>query len=160
MAGTPPPLHPALEPIAFMLGRWRGEGEGGYPTINSFRYIEEITLTHAGKPAMAYAQKTWRAESGEPMHAESGFWRPKPDGTLEIVIAQSTGLAEVQKGRYDAEAKTIAVESELVGNATKVRRIVRHFRLEGEGTLAYTVDMETTSQPMQKHLDARLKRLD
>ncbi|CAI7842489.1 unnamed protein product, partial [Closterium sp. NIES-53] len=93
---TPPPLHPALEPIAFMLGRWRGEGEGGYPTINSFRYIEEITLTHAGKPAMAYAQKTWRAESGEPMHAESGFWRPKPDGTLEIVIAQSTGLAEVQ----------------------------------------------------------------
>ncbi|CAI5482929.1 unnamed protein product [Closterium sp. Yama58-4] len=160
MAGAPPPLHPALEPIAFMLGRWRGEGEGGYPTINSFRYVEEITLTHAGKPAIAYAQKTWRAESGEPMHAESGFWRPKPDGTLEIVIAQSTGLAEVQKGRYDAEAKTIAVESELVGNATKVRRIVRQFRLEGEGTLVYTVDMETTSQPMQKHLDARLKRID
>lgn len=30
------------------------------------------------------------------MHAESGYWRPKPDGTLEVVIAQSTGLVEVQ----------------------------------------------------------------
>lgn len=30
------------------------------------------------------------------MHAESGFWRPKPDGTIEVVIAQSTGLVEVQ----------------------------------------------------------------
>lgn len=30
------------------------------------------------------------------MHAESGYWRPKPDGTIEVVIAQSTGLVEVQ----------------------------------------------------------------
>lgn len=30
------------------------------------------------------------------MHAESGFWLPQPDGTLEVVIAQSTGLVEVQ----------------------------------------------------------------
>lgn len=30
------------------------------------------------------------------MHAESGYWRPKPDGSIEVIIAQSTGLAEVQ----------------------------------------------------------------
>ena len=30
------------------------------------------------------------------MHAESGYWRPKPDGTIEVVIAQSNGLVEVQ----------------------------------------------------------------
>lgn len=30
------------------------------------------------------------------MHAESGYWRPKPDGTIEVVIAQSTGIVEVQ----------------------------------------------------------------
>lgn len=30
------------------------------------------------------------------MHAESGFWRPKPDGSIEVVISQSTGLVEVQ----------------------------------------------------------------
>lgn len=30
------------------------------------------------------------------MHAESGFFRPKPDGSIEVVIAQSSGLVEVQ----------------------------------------------------------------
>lgn len=29
------------------------------------------------------------------MHAESGYWRPKPDGSIEVVVAQSTGLVEV-----------------------------------------------------------------
>jgi hypothetical protein len=30
------------------------------------------------------------------MHSESGYWRPKPNGTIEVVIAQSNGLVEVQ----------------------------------------------------------------
>lgn len=30
------------------------------------------------------------------MHSESGYWRPKLDGSVEVVIAQSTGLVEVQ----------------------------------------------------------------
>lgn len=30
------------------------------------------------------------------MHAESGYFRPKPDGSIEVVIAQSSGLVEVQ----------------------------------------------------------------
>jgi hypothetical protein len=48
------------------------------------------------QPVIAYSQKTWKSASGEPMHAESGYWRPKPDGSIEVVISQSTGLAEVQ----------------------------------------------------------------
>ena len=52
------------------------------------------------QPVIAYSQKTWKAASGEPMHAESGYWRPKPDGSIEVVIAQSTGLAEVQARRH------------------------------------------------------------
>lgn len=52
------------------------------------------------QPVIAYSQRTWKAASGEPMHAESGYWRPKPDGTIEVVIAQSTGLAEVQVCNY------------------------------------------------------------
>ena len=45
---------------------------------------------------IGYTQKTWKLSSGEPMHAESGYWRPKPDGIIEVVIAQSNGLVEVQ----------------------------------------------------------------
>ncbi|HTC69718.1 MAG TPA: heme-binding beta-barrel domain-containing protein, partial [Acidothermaceae bacterium] len=35
-------LHPALEPFTFLLGTWRGVGVGGYPTIESFRYGQEV----------------------------------------------------------------------------------------------------------------------
>ena len=48
------------------------------------------------QPVIAYSQKTWKLASGEPMHSESGYWRPKPDGSIEVVLAQSTGLVEVQ----------------------------------------------------------------
>ena len=49
---------------------------------------------------MSYTQRTWNAVSGEPMHAESGFLRPKPDGSIDIVIAQSTGITEVEVCGY------------------------------------------------------------
>ncbi|KAK9275303.1 hypothetical protein L1049_022565 [Liquidambar formosana] len=120
-AGPPRAVHPAVAPLSYLLGTWRGQGEGGFPTINSFNYAEELNFSHSGnKPVIAYSQKTWKLDSGEPMHAESGYWRPKPDGTIEVVIAQSTGLVEVQKGTYNAEEKVVSLQSELVGNASKV----------------------------------------
>ncbi|PPS16169.1 hypothetical protein GOBAR_AA04418 [Gossypium barbadense] len=114
-------IHPAVAPLSYLLGTWKGEGEGGYPTINSFRYGEELHFSHpaSGKPVIAYSHKTWKLDSGQPMHSESGYWRPKPDGSLEVVIAQSTGLAEVLKGTYSAEDNVIKLHSQVVANASK-----------------------------------------
>ncbi|KAL2631029.1 hypothetical protein R1flu_015715 [Riccia fluitans] len=157
--GSPAPvLHPKLQPLAFMLGTWRGEGEGGFPTINSFCYGEEIKFWHVGKPVIAYTQKTWKAASGEPMHAESGYFRPTGEGSLEAVIAQSTGLAEVQKGTYDSENQTLELRSALVGNAAKVVEIRRSFKVEGD-ELRYTVEMGTHTHQVQRHLQAVLKKV-
>ncbi|CAA7402486.1 unnamed protein product [Spirodela intermedia] len=153
-----PPLHPAVAPLSFLLGRWRGEGEGGFPTINSFRYGEEIQFSHSGKPVIAYSQKTWKLASGEPMHSESGYWRPKPDGAIEVVLAQSTGIVEVQKGTYDAEKKIIKLKSELVGNASKVKEITRVFEVTN-GELSYIVQMATLLTTLQPHLKATLAKL-
>lgn len=44
-----PPMHPAIAPLSFLLGRWKGQGEGGFPTINSFAYGEELLFSHSGK---------------------------------------------------------------------------------------------------------------
>lgn len=150
--------HPAIAPISFLLGTWRGEGEGGFPTIQSFKYGEEIKFWHSGKPVIAYTQKTWKLASGEPMHAESGYWRPKMDGSIEVIIAQSTGLAEVQKGIYDAEKKIVKLQSELVGNASKVKEITRVFELNGN-ELRYMVEMATTTNDLQPHLRALLMKI-
>ncbi|KAL3688912.1 hypothetical protein R1sor_015221 [Riccia sorocarpa] len=153
-----PGLHPKLQPLAFMLGTWRGEGEGEFPTISSFRYGEEIKFSHVGKPVIAYTQKTWKAASGEPMHAESGYFRPTGEGSLEAVIAQSTGLAEVQKGTYDSKNQSLELGSSLVGNAAKVVEIRRHLKYEGD-ELRYTVQMGTHTHEAQRHLQAVLKRV-
>src|SRR3954447_26474014 len=45
-----PGIHPALEPIAWLVGSWWGFGVGGYPTIDSFRYEQEITFGSDGRP--------------------------------------------------------------------------------------------------------------
>ncbi|XP_010537834.1 PREDICTED: UPF0678 fatty acid-binding protein-like protein At1g79260 [Tarenaya hassleriana] len=154
----PPPLHPTVAPISYLLGRWRGEGEGQFPTISSFLYGEELQFSHSGKPVIAYSQKTWKLNSGEPMHSESGFWRPKPDGTIEVVIAQSTGIVEVQKGTYNADEQVIKLQSQLVGNASKVKEISRVFELVN-GKLSYEVQMSTNTNHLQPHLKAVLNKI-
>ncbi|VVA95841.1 unnamed protein product [Arabis nemorensis] len=153
-----PPLHPSVAPLSYLLGTWRGQGEGKYPTIPSFLYGEELSFSHSGKPVIAYTQKTWKLESKEPMHAESGYFRPKPDGSIEVVIAQSTGLVEVQKGTYNVDEQSIILKSDLVGNASKVKEISREFELVN-GKLSYVVQMSTTTNHLQPHLKAMLDKI-
>ncbi|XP_050230808.1 peroxynitrite isomerase Rv2717c [Mercurialis annua] len=152
-------VHPAIAPLSYLLGTWRGQGEGGYPTVSSFSYGEQLHFSPiSGKPVIAYTQKTWKLSSGEPMHGESGYWRPKLDGSLEVVISQSTGLVEVQKGTYNEQEKTIKLQSQLVGNASKVKEISRVFEF-ANGELSYIVQMATNLNNLQPHLKAVLKKV-
>src|SRR2546421_12323114 len=94
-------LNPALKPVAFLLGTWRGEGEGQYPTIKPFRYREEIRFTHNGKPFLIYTQRTEAMDTGQPMHAEAGYLRLVGAGRVEFVIAEPMGYAEIRLGPAD-----------------------------------------------------------
>ncbi|KAK4484960.1 hypothetical protein RD792_007565 [Penstemon davidsonii] len=153
-------VHPAVQPLSYLLGTWKGQGKGTYPTIISpFHYSEELQFSHSpNKPVIAYSSKTWKLGTGVAMHSESGYWRPKIDGTIEVVIAQSTGLVEVQKGTYDAEQRSVKLKSELVGNASKVKEITRVFEMV-DGELSYVVEMATNVTDLQSHLKASLKKL-
>ncbi|KAI3675632.1 hypothetical protein L1987_85223 [Smallanthus sonchifolius] len=152
-------VHPAIEPLSYLIGTWRGQGEGGFPTISSFAYGEELNFTHPGnKPVIAYSQKTWKLNSGEPMHAESGYWRPKP--LLRLSVRRAPVLLKFRSkiGTYDAEKKVVKLQSELVGNASKVKEITRVFTLVDE-ELSYVVEMATNLTDLQPHLKAYLKKL-
>src|ERR671937_386650 len=48
-----PPLHADLEPLAFLLGSWAGEGEGEHPGIEPFRYREELGVRSRRRPVPA-----------------------------------------------------------------------------------------------------------
>ncbi|HVF20956.1 MAG TPA: FABP family protein [Mycobacteriales bacterium] len=154
-----PDLHPALIPLAFLLGTWRGEGVGGYPTIEDFRYGEEVTFSHVGKPVLHYTQRTWRLDTEAPAHAESGFWRPQPDGSLEVVMAHPTGVAEIYVG--SVTGTKIELTTDIVVRTTSAKEVTALTRLFGlvEGKLMYAVDMAAVGQPLQAHLSATLARV-
>lgn len=158
-----PPLHPALEPLAALLGTWRGEGRGEYPTIDGFAYGEEVTFGHVGKPFLAYRQRTWSAETGAPLHTETGYWRMGDHGSVEVVVSHPFGAVEVYTGRVAPAAPlTLRLVTRQVATTPTAKRIdavERDLDLDGDA-LSYAVRMAAVDQPMTHHLSATLHRGD
>jgi hypothetical protein len=153
-------LNPALTPVIFLLGTWRGEGEGQYPSIKPFRYREEIRFAHNGKPFLIYTQRTEAIDSGQPMHGEAGYLRLVGDGLVEFVIAQPIGYTEISLGRVEGER--IDVECASVGRtptAKAVTSISRSLWMDGE-TLRYELKMGMDGAPLARHLTASFRRAD
>ncbi len=158
-----PEMHPDVAVLAPLLGTWEGSGTGEYPTIANFAYLESITFTNVGKPFIAYTQRTKHPETGAPMHAESGYLRVPRPGSIEIVMAQPTGLAEVYEGAVvggDAPL-VIDVRSTSIGSTTSAKEVTiteRTISVTGDD-LHYTFRMAAVGQPLQHHLSASLRRV-
>lgn len=148
-----------LEPLEFLLGTWRGTGQGVYPTIDAFRYEEEARFTHTGRPFLVYSSKTWHPDDGRPMHAENGFIRIKDEGRVEMVIAHAFGITEISEGRVqgmalDVHSKTLASSS----SAKTVDGVSRSLQV-AEGGLTYEIGMAFGGYELQNHLKARLEKI-
>lgn len=153
-------LHPNVAPLAPLLGTWRGKGQGEYPTITSFEYVDEWTFSHTGKPFVAFVQRT-RSASGQPMHTESGYLRCPGDGTVEIVAALPTGQVELGGGTAEVTdgVLTVATEATVANtpSAKHVDLIRRSFRVEGD-SLGIELAMAAVGQQVTHHLSSRLTR--
>lgn len=158
-----PGLHPALEPLRFLLGRWEGAGIVGYPTIDSTRFGQEVTFTHNGRPFLSYASSTWRlSEDGEidsPLAAETGYWRPQPNGQLEVLLVHPTGIAEMYAG--EITGTKIEMATDVVMRTTTAKDVTAGRRLYGliGADLGYAYDMAAMGQPLTPHASAQLKRV-
>lgn len=160
--GMAPELHPDVAVLAPLIGTWEGSGTGEYPTIEDFAYLESVTFTHVGKPFVAYSQRTRHPDNGAPMHAESGYLRVPQPGSIEIVMAQPTGLAELYEGAVVGGdvPLVIDVRSTSIGSTTSAKEVTiteRTISVTG-GDLHYTFRMAAVGQPLQHHLSATLRR--
>ncbi|HEY8729415.1 MAG TPA: FABP family protein [Acidothermaceae bacterium] len=158
-----PALHPALEPFAFLLGTWRGVGVGGYPTIESFRYGEEVVFGHVGKPVLTYVSRSWVIDDEgkvlRPIAGESGFWRVDDAGELEVVLAHASGVVEAWIGTL--AFGRIELTTDVVARTASAAEVTAGRRLYGmvDGDLLYAYDMAAVGQPLGPHLSARLRRV-
>lgn len=159
--GETPPMHEALTPLAFLLGTWRGVGVGGYPTVESFRFGQELTFGHAGKPVLAYRSRSWLLDDAgdvvSPGALESGFWRPTAGG-LEVVLAHASGIVEVWVG--EVSGTRIELSTDLVARTASAKEVTGGHRLYGlvDGELMYAYDMAAVGQTLTAHLSARLRK--
>jgi len=161
-----PDLHPGVTALAPLLGTWIGRGTGEYPTIEPFGYLEEVTFSHTGKPFLVYTQRT-RSEDGQPMHAECGYLRSPAAGRAELVIAQPTGVTEIDEGTISTGTDTdtgtalrIELRSTSIGlssTAKVVAAVHRSFHINGD-ELTYRLGISAVGQPMSHHLAATLHR--
>ena len=156
-------VHPDLEPLRFLLGRWEGAGIGGYPPIESFRFGQEITFSHNGKPFLSYLSRTWRLDEegqiGLPLGTEAGYWRPQPDNQIEVMLAHPTGIVEIYLG--EISGTRIEMATDVVARTGTAKEVTAGHRLYGLTgiDLAYAYDLAAVGQPLQPHLSAQLKRV-
>ncbi|CAM5575113.1 FABP family protein [Streptomyces canus] len=159
-----PAPHALLEPVLGFLGVWRGRGRGGYPTLDGdFAYAQEVRFSHDGRPFLRYEARAWLVDGdGAPLRPaarESGWWRLQPDGRVEALVTQPTGITEILvghagQGAVDLSTHTVA----LTPTAKEVTATRRRYTLADAGTLDFLHDLAAVGQPLQHHLSATLRR--
>lgn len=157
--------HPAVAAIVNeLVGTWSGEGEGQYPTIESFRYRELTEIEERDDhPALRIDQRAWReTPEGEVVsHWELGLLRISSDGSAILRDAQP-GRSETMAGSWqpDGDGWVISFRSTGFAGDDRVIASTRRFHLR-PSELTYEMHMETTAtHQMSLHLRATLRRTD
>ncbi|XP_003975633.1 peroxynitrite isomerase THAP4 [Takifugu rubripes] len=151
-------LNMGLLPLEWLLGTWESDepGEGCFPSIKPFRYMETLSFSHVGQPVINFMFNAFHAETKKPMHRECGFIRMQP-GTNRVafIIAQNSGLVEIEEGELTAqrlELQSQAVARTSFAKEPHVQQICRVFQLRPDGKLEQTVSMATDNKPPTQHL--------
>ena len=168
-------LPEPLMPLSWMLGQWVGVGTGHYPTIEDFRFGQELSVTCDGRPFLALHSRSWLLDDDgnrvRQTATETGYFRPRPDNEFEALFAHPAGYAEVWHGKVTVQGMESAritrarleMTTDSVMRTASAKEYVGGHRLYGlvpDGDLAWTYDMAAMGQPLQNHLAAKLSRVD
>jgi THAP4-like, heme-binding beta-barrel domain len=160
---VPADLAPACAPIAWLLGRWEGVGVGDYPTIEAFQFGQELRFGYVpGKPFLTYVSRSWLVEDGapgRPLARETGYWRPQPDGSVELLLSHPTGFAEVYLGSVEPARVGLTTRGVLRTETAKDYRSGHRMYGYVGGNLLWVFEMAAMGHELQPHLSAELRRV-
>lgn len=139
-----------------LLGGWSGPGQGHYPTIADFAYVEHLDLVASPKGFVVVTQRTTNPDGTVPMHAETMYLRPGPDGAVEAVVAQPTGLVEVHHGTFDGRVLDVSsVQVSGTGTAKVPEAVRRRMQVDGD-VVVVDLWMAWDGHPLTHHLRSEL----
>lgn len=158
-------LHDSCLALLPLIGVWRGEGEVVYPTIESQHFGQQVVFAHDGRPFVYYESRAWLLDADgkviRPAAREVGWWRPRPDDTIELLLAQATGIIEIFYGepRTQTSWELVTDITMRTASAKDVSGAKRLYGLVNNGDLAYVEERAMMGQPLQPHTSAYLRRV-
>jgi hypothetical protein len=158
-----PEVSDALLAVLPLLGEWHGEGQAAWAS-GDHRFGQWIRFSHDGRGFLAYESRTWRlTDDGSivgPDVRESGFWRPRGQDDVELLVTSPDGLVEL----YVGTARTTTsweLTSDVMARTPDAPDVTRAVRLYGivEGALMYAIDRAGPDGPLRPTMSARLERI-
>ncbi len=161
-----PGLHPDCVPLLPLVGVWRGTGlYGNDPGAKDPQFGQQVTISHDGRPFLRYESMTWLLDPDTsvrgPGPREVGFWRPQPDGSVELLVAHSEGRIEVFYGQARSAASW-ALSTDVGWRTPTAPPVVGTTRLYGitpDGRLAYVEERAHSDAELAPHSSAALERV-
>lgn len=157
-------LNPALFPLAWLIGRWVGNGHTSWAGGEEIEFGQQVEFATNGDSYLHYISQTWTMDAAgqpdQPLTLETGFWRPIDKEHVEVVLTHPEGWAEIWAGRIPKPGQ-IVMETDVVAR-TKTAEVeyTAGTRLYGnvEGHLMWSFDRATTTQKLQPYMWGRLAR--
>lgn len=96
----PEGLAPEVYPLAWLVGRWRGEGVIKYPGIDETAFVQDVEFDHDGGPYLRYASTLRVLEPEVPTTVpDEGEW-PERDPDVLDAAAQGATVWSTETGYW------------------------------------------------------------
>src|SRR4051812_32751224 len=143
---TGPEVSEEILSVLPLLGEWHGEGVlSGGGSDADLRFGQWVRFSHDGRGFLAYESRTWRlTDDGAivgPDARESGFWRPRGNDDVELLVTSPEGVVEI----YVGSARTTTsweLAPDVLARPRAAPGVTRAVRLYGivDGALLYAID--------------------
>ena len=161
-----PGLHRDCQPLLPLLGVWRGVGRfGNEPGENEPQFGQQVVISHDGRPFLRYESVSWLLAADGSVQGlgsrEVGFFRPQPDGSIELMVAHAEGRIELFYGRpRSAAAWALSTDAALrTPTAPPVVGASRLIGITPDGKLAYVEERAHSDIGLAPHSSAALDRI-
>lgn len=161
-----PELAAACLALLPLLGVWRGTGLFGNTAGDATpQFGQQITISHDGRPFLRHESLTWSLSPDGtvtgPAAREVGWWRPQPDGSIELLLAHAEGRIEVFYGRRRSAASWALSTDGIwrTPGSVPVSGATRLYGITADGRLGYVEERAHDDAELAPHASAALDRI-